>query len=392
MWIVLAFGCLPLLYYLCALETAWRFFRQRPPADDRGFVPPISVLKPVRGLDRHAFENFASFCGQDYPTYEILFAVADEDDPAIAVIHRLMDRFPRQAIRLVVGVPELGPSSKVNKLCRLVREARFDLLVVSDSDISVPPGYLRAVAAPFRDPQVGAVTCLYRGASDGRLVSDLEAIGISTDFAAGVLVARRLEGVSFALGATMATTRARLAEIGGFEALVECCADDYELGHRIATRGHRVALADCIVSTECAAGDFGDLVRHEFRWAVTLRHSRPFGYAGRMLVGQAFPWSLVAAAVARPPWMAGAFVSAYLVLRLTLAWVVGLRGLGDRTVRRRWWLVPMYDAIHILVLLAACCSSRIEWRGRVYELHRGKLAAIRTSTRDPDRTTGYLRT
>src|SRR5207247_6533455 len=187
------------LYYVSDLQTAFTFFHQLTPAYHRGFAPPISVLKPFRGLDRHAFENFVSFCGQDYPTYEILFAAAVEADTAIAVVHRLMDRFPRQAIRLVVGVPELGPSSKVNKLCRLVREARFDLLVVSDSDISVPPGYLRAVAAPFRDPPVGAVPCLYRGASDGRLVSDLEAIGISTDFAAGVLVARRLEGVSFAL-------------------------------------------------------------------------------------------------------------------------------------------------------------------------------------------------
>src|SRR5919197_3386662 len=249
MWIVLAFACLPLLYYLCAIETAWRYVRTRETAADREFAPPISVLKPVRGLDRHAFENFASFCGQDYPTYEIVFAVANADDPAVAVIRQLIEQFPEQDIRLIVGAPELGPNSKVNKLCRLVREARHDLLVVSDSDISVPPGYLRAVAAPFHDPGVGAVTCLYRAASDGRLASDLETIGISTDFAAGVLAARRLEGIRFALGASMATTRAHLAEIGGFEALAEYCADDFEVGRRIAA-GHRVELASCIFATE----------------------------------------------------------------------------------------------------------------------------------------------
>src|SRR6266567_3597939 len=165
MLLVLVFACLPLLYYLSAIDTAWRFLRERVPAGGTTpeCTPPISVLKPVRGLDRRAFENFASFCGQDYPSYEIVFAVADEDDPAVAVIRQLIEQFPSQAIRLVVGAPELGPSSKMNKLCRLVREARYDLLVVSDSDISVPRGYLRAVAAPFRDPNVGAVTCLYRG-------------------------------------------------------------------------------------------------------------------------------------------------------------------------------------------------------------------------------------
>src|SRR6266699_5445669 len=181
MWIVLFFASLPLAYYLCAIDTAWRFLRKRVPSGDPDFAPPISVLKPVRGLDRHAFDNFASFCAQDYPTYEVLFAVADEGDPAIAVIRRVIEQFPKRSIRLVVGAPELGPSSKVNKLCRLAREARYDLLVVSDSDIGVPPGYLQAVAAPFSDPTIGAVTCLYRGASDGRLASHLEAVGISTD-------------------------------------------------------------------------------------------------------------------------------------------------------------------------------------------------------------------
>ena len=334
LWPVFGFACLPLVYYLCALDTAWRFFKKRAAAaEGRAFLPPISVLKPIRGLDHNAFEHFASFCRQDYPCYEILFAVADDDDPAIPVIHQLVEHFPERSIRLIVGAPELGPNSKVNKLCRLVREARYDLLVVSDSDITAPPGYLRAVAAPFRDPQVGVVTCLYRGASNGRIVSDLEAVGISTDFVPGVLVARRLEGMTFALGATMATTRTYLADIEGFEALVEYCADDFELGHRIAARGHRVELAACTVSTECAAKNLSEFFRHELRWAITLRHSRPSGYAGRVLVTQGLPWSLVAAAMASSAWVAGTYVSAYLVLRLALARAVGVYGLGDETVR-----------------------------------------------------------
>jgi len=391
MWLIVAFACLPLFYYLCAIDTAVRYLRTRARARDLEFTPPISVLKPVRGLDHDTFANFASFCTQDYPSYELLFAVADQDDPAVPVIRRLAEKFPDRPIRLIVGVPELGPSSKVNKLCRLVKEARFDLLVVSDSDIAAPPGHLRAVAAPFRDPAVGAVTCLYRGSSTGRLAADLEAIAISTDFAAGVLAARRLEGIRFALGAAMATTRARLADIGGFEALVDYCADDFELGRRIAARGHRIELADSVVSTECAASDFGELFKHQLRWAVTLRHSRPSGYVGRVLVAQGLPWAVVALAVARPPWVGYGLGAAYLALRLVLAWTVGVRVLGDGTVRRRWWLVPVHDAIAFFVSLAAFCSNRIEWRGRTFELRRGKLVVMPQSS-PSERPARYVRT
>ena len=392
MRIVLAFACLPLLYYVAAIDTARRYLRERAQRRGREFTPPISVLKPVRGLDRHTFENFASFCRQDYPVSEILFAVADPGDPAAAVIRDLIDRFPEQSIRLVAGVSELGPNSKVNKLCRLAREARYDLLVVSDSDISAPPGYLRAVAAPFRDPQVGAVTCLYRGVPDGGVAGDLEAIGISTDFAAGVLVARRLEGLAFTLGATMAATRRCLEEIGGFEALLEFCADDFELGRRISARGRRIELADAVVSTECVPATAVELLKHQFRWAVTLRHSRPFGYVGRLVAGYGLPWTVAVLAVVRPVWIASAYATACLALRLALAWIVGWRVLGDDTVRRRWWLAPAHDAVMFVVSVAAFFSNRIDWRGRSYELHRGRLVPVPRSASDAERPAGYIRT
>lgn len=391
LWIVLGFACVPLLYYVFALDTARRFLATSASAGDRDFTPPISVLKPVRGLDRNAFEQFSSFCRQDYPHYEILFAVADRDDPAIPVIRQVIETYPNRSIRLIVGVAEVGPSSKVNKLCRLVREARHDVLVVSDSDITAPPGYLRAVAAPFRDEHVGGVTCLYRGASDGGLSSDLEGLGISTDFAPGVLVARRLEGVRFMLGATMATTRAVLREIGGFEALADYCADDYEIGHRIAALGRRIEFAACTVSTASAAASVADFCRHELRWAITLRHARPWGYVGRFIGTQGLPWTLAAAVLAPWPAVAGAYAAAYVVLRLSLAWTVGWKGLGDEIVRRRLWLVPVRDGLSFLVSLAAFCSNTIDWRGRSYELRRGKLIPIGAAGREPDGTEQYLR-
>ena len=209
-----------------------------------------------------------------------------------------------------------------------MREARHDLLVVNDSDIRVGPGYLRAVVAPFGDPGVGLVTCLYTGVRDGSLGAALESLAIETDFAPSVLVARQVEGIAFALGATMAVPRARLAEIGGFEALVDYCAEDFELGRRIAAGGHRVELADVVVQSECVETT-GAFITHALRWAVTRRHSRPGGHWG-LVVTQGLPWAVAAACVAPSAAVAGAYPGAYLVLRLAVAWRVGVRLLGDR--------------------------------------------------------------
>jgi ceramide glucosyltransferase len=371
---------LPVVYYAAAATAARRFF-QRSRADRQAnraaaFTPPVSVLKPVRGLDLHALDHFTSFCVQDYPEYEILFAVADAGDPAIPVIRDLAAHYPSAFIRLFVGIEEIGASGKVNSLCRLAREARYDILVVSDSDIAVPVDYLRAVAAPFRDARVGAVTCLYRGVPEPGIWPALEALGISTDFAAGVVVAQQLEGVKFALGATMATTRARLAEIGGFEALAEYCADDFEFGRRIAAHGHRVEVAACTVSTESSPSGLYGFFSRQLRWAVTMRHSRPWGYLGRVVVTQGLPWAIAGALVAPSAAMATVPLAAYLSCRLWMAWVVGARGLDDATVRRRLALVPVYDAAAVVISIAALCVNHVEWRGRRFRMRSGKLVPI----------------
>jgi ceramide glucosyltransferase len=371
---VLFIAALPFVYGLLAAYSARRFFcMRRPPVDD--FTPRVSILKPVRGLDRASYENFATFCRQDYPDYEIVFAVADEDDPATDIVRQLIARFPERSIRLLIGAPDLGPSSKVNKLCRLTREARHDLLVINDSDIRVTPDYLRAVVAPFRDPRVGAVTCLYVGITDGHLAGDLEAIGIATDFAPGVLVARQLEGVKFALGATMATTRDRLRDIGGFEALASYCAEDFQLGHRIAALGYVVELAPYVVSSECAAPTLRGYFQHQLRWAISTRHSRPWGYAG-LLLTQGLPWAVAATVVVPTPAVAAGYFGAYLTLRLVMAWSVAKWALGDVLVVRKWWLLPIRDALAFLVWLGGLFLNRIHWRGREFLVHDGRLIPV----------------
>ena len=376
-WVVLIAALIPFGYYLLAVYSAWRFFLSRrgqaSPAGD--FAPPVSILKPVRGLDREAYENFSSFCRQDYPEYEMLFAVSDADDPAIPVIQKLIRDFPERPIRLLVGAEELGASSKVCKLCRLVREAKYDLFVISDSDVRVDRGYLRNVAAPFHDPQVGAVTMLFRGVEDRHFVAALDCVGSSAEFCAGAIVAWQLEGVKFTLGATMATTRERLAEIGGFEALVNHHSDDFELGNRIAARGYRVELASDPVWMVFPRQTFGEYLRHELRWAVGLRHIRPKGHLG-LVFAQGLPWAVAAAAVAPSAAITAGYLCGYVALRLLMAWTVGVWGLRDPVLRRRLYLVPLRDALAFPVWLASFASNRICWRGLEFTIHKGRLVPV----------------
>ena len=231
---VLLLAAAPLAYYIAATFAAWRFFRRARRHKLRNYTPGVSLLKPVRNVDFGTYENYSSFCRQDYPDYEILFAVNDASDPAVPLIRRLIAEFPARQIRLLVGADNLGANRKVNKLARLSREAQHEILVLTDGDVRVGPNYLREVVAPFVDESTGAVTCFYRGIAEKNLGAELEAIGASSDFFAGVLMAELTEGINFALGASIVTTKRWLSKIGGFESIAGLLADDYELGVRIA--------------------------------------------------------------------------------------------------------------------------------------------------------------
>lgn len=380
-WVVRVVALAPFAYYLLAIYSARRFFieQRRRPAPAADFTPPVSILKPVRGLDHEAYENFSSFCRQDYPQYEILFGVSDADDPAIPVIQKLARDYPGRSIRLLVGAQPLGSNGKVNKLCRLAREAQHDVLVISDSDIRVGPDYLRAVMAPLGDPQVGAVTCMYLGLADRQLGAELEAVGTAADYFAGVLVARQLEGMQFGLGSTIATTRQHLEEIGGFEALVDQHSDDFELGKRIAARGHGVELSDYAVWTIYPVQTPRSYFAHQLRWARTTRYCRPWGYLG-LLLTYGLPWSIAAALASRSTAVAAGYLGTYLVLRFLVAWTVGIWGLKDPVLRRSWWLLPFRDALHFCVWLASFSSNRITWRGSEFVLYKDRMLAVGSRT------------
>jgi ceramide glucosyltransferase len=380
-WAILALALGPLGYYLVGIYSAWRFFRvaHRYSSDastgDGMSLPPISILKPLRGLDPNTYDNFASFCRQDYPKFEILFAVSDPADPAAEVVRKIITDFPERAIRLIVVTERLGPNGKVSNLCRLVREARHDLLAITDSDVRVEPGYLQSVAEVFRDPKVGGATALYRGQNNLQFVAAMDCVGSSAGFCAAALVARELEGVKFMMGSTMATTKQRLAEIGGFEALVDLHSDDYELGRRIADRGYRIELLPEPVWMAFPSETLGAYLRHELRWAIGIRNIRPGGHFG-MLFTHGLPWAVAAACVAPSASIAAGYLAAYLGLRFAMAWAVGVWGLRDPVLRRRFWLLPIRDLLSFFVWLASFGMNRIEWRGMAFTLEKGRMIPV----------------
>lgn len=350
---LLILGAAAGVYQLLALAAALRHWRRRDPAPS--VLPPVSILKPVRGLDPEFYEAIASHARLDYPEFEILFGVSDPADPALPEIRRLTAEFPARPIRVVMTNPRTA-NGKVGSLAELAAAARHPVLVVNDSDIRVPPDYLRRVAAPLEDPRTGLVTCLYRARASS-LAGRFEAAGIATDFAPGVLVAP-LVGVSgFALGSTMAFRAEDLKRIGGFEVLGDYIADDYQLGCRIAALGRRVHLARLVVETSLSDRSWGDVWRHQLRWARTIRVERGGGYLGLPL-SNATLWAVALAAVGA--WTPAAVLFA---LRLAAALAAGVLALGDRSLLLNWPLVPLRDLAGVVLWAAGLAGSTVLWRG-----------------------------
>jgi ceramide glucosyltransferase len=377
--LLLALG--PLIYYLLSLYDIVKYFRsvrRLPPRNDAS-TPAVSILKPVRGVDSEAYENFASYCRLNYPQYEIIFAVSDPGDAVVPVIEKLQQDFPGRQIRLVTSVERLGENNKVSNLYRLVKEARYELLVMSDSDVRVGSDYLRELVAPFADPSVGAVTSFYRCSGGGTTAADIAMLGMCADSLPSALIARRLEGgLQFAFGWSMATTKERLAEIGGWEAMADYHSDDFELGNRIAHKGHRVELMREAVWVVFPEETFAELYRDELRWAIGLRNVRPAAYAG-MIFTHGLPWAALAAVVAvAAGWtgIAAAYLGAYLILRIGMAWTAGVWGLRDRTILGKLWLLPLRDAISAVVWVMGFFSDRIRWRGSEFRVKKGLLTAV----------------
>jgi ceramide glucosyltransferase len=377
--VVAILGCLSSsAYYLLCLWSVRVFLRGRPGLSVRPAqgLPPVSILKPLKGADPGIYESFRSHCLQDYPEYEIIFGVSDPGDPVIASVEELQREFPERAIRLVVSPHRLGANVKVSNLEQMAPEARYPNLLVNDSDIYVERDYLRRVMAPLADERVGMVTCLYRGVAASTLGSRLESLGISTDFCAGVLAARQLEGgIRFGLGSTLAFRRNDLERVGGFKSIVDFLADDYELGRRIAGLGLQVLLSDVIVETHLPPYDLAGFLSHQLRWARGVRDSRAGGYIG-LVSTYGLMWALLALIASHAaPWVC-AVAAATILLRLAVALSVGKAVLKDEQLVRALWLLPIRDLAAVVVWAASFAGHTVTWRGDRFELKKGRLIRL----------------
>jgi len=334
-------------------------------------LPGVTILKPVKGMDADSYDNFASFCRQEYAgALQLLFAIASPDDPAIAVIHQLIEDFPKHEISLVINPAIHGPNYKVSNLINAFPQAKYEIIIVCDSDIRVTPHYLTSVTSHFTDPQAGLVTSLYRTSYLNGIATAVEATGFTTEMIPNVLVALQLEGLSFALGASMAVRRKALASIGGFEALVEYLADDYQLGNRIHHAGWKIVLDDCFVESMMKAENLMSVLSRQLRWARTMRVSRPGGYLASGIT-LPFPAALLATLFATSVTSGAIAVAMLYVVRFTISTVFSRKFVKDGLFPRWLWLLPLRDMLAFFTWALSFLGNRVEWRGSRFLLKAG---------------------
>lgn len=351
-----------LVYCSLTLFAARHYLSVRPP--ELRVAAPISILKPLSGVDEGLDQNLRSFFEQDYPDYELLFAVRGPQDPAIAFVDGLRSEYPCVRARLIVTGEPPYPNAKVYSLDRMLTEARNELLVMSDSDVRVKPDMLRTVAAEFQDQRLGLATCPYRAAPGRGFWSELEAIGMNTEFLGGILVARVVEGMKFAVGPSIVARKAALLSFGGFNRLKDYLAEDFVMGKLASEHGWRVSLSSYVIEHRIGSQGFRENLRHRLRWARSTRRSRPGGYIGQLFTNP-LPLALLLIAL-KPGWWP--VLALTVLFRALAAWAVAGWVLHDPLTARRWWLVPVQDAVSFLFWLAGFFGNTIEWRGRPYRL------------------------
>jgi ceramide glucosyltransferase len=362
-------------YYAMCIFAAARFFSAQPARQE--FNPlPVTILIPLEGADFKAYENYARFCRQDYPEYQIVFGVRDYRDCSIPIVQKLIADFTDRDIELVICPDTIGQNYKVGNLQNMLRRAKHERIVIVDSDIRVGRDYLRRVIPPLSNGRVGLVTCLYRAAEAPTYAARIEAVGLTAEFAPGVLSAWLLEEVRFALGSTMATTKTKLGEAGGFQSIADYLADDFMLGNLISRAGYEVHLSDYAVETVLAPVGFLDMMKHQLRWARSTRKSRPIGYMGLILTyGTAF--SLLNIIADHASTLSILLFASTLVVRLTMAWLIGVHWLGDKILKKHFWLVPVKDILSFLIWFLSLGGREVEWRGRHFEIvDDGKIVEV----------------
>ncbi|HXZ82051.1 MAG TPA: bacteriohopanetetrol glucosamine biosynthesis glycosyltransferase HpnI [Terriglobales bacterium] len=368
------------VFLVLVLVSAIRFYRRSGKQDSPvSLLPFVSVLKPVCGLETNLQANLESFFHQDYPDFEIVFGAREASDPALAIVSLLQQRHPNVAVKIVLSGEPDQPNAKVCSLEKMTAVARADYLVISDSDVHVTTTYLREVVAPLLEEKVGLVSCLYRGVPTGGIWSRLEALGMSVEMTAGVIVANMLEGMKFALGPTMAVRRDALNVIGGFGQLAEYCADDYVLGQRVYEAGYEVVLSHHVIDHVVLSRSCKDSLLHQIRWMKSTRFSRPKGHIGTGLTF-AMPFGLLGLGVglaAGRPGVALALLGWSVLNRVILSLAAGWAVVRDPLAARNAWSYPIRDFMGFCFWCASFLGTTIVWRKERYRLlYGGKMIRI----------------
>ena len=360
-----------LVYCVMTVIAARRYMRERPASARNS--EPISILKPLAGADEGLAENLRSFFEQDYAKFEILFAVRHGEDAAVPIVEKLRDQYPSVPSRLIFTGEPPYPNAKIFSLTAMLEMSQHSLVVMSDSDIRVGSTFLRDIASEFLDPELALTTCPYRAVPGASLWSTLEAIGMNTEFLGGILVARMLEGMKFAVGPTIAARRRALAAIGGLESFKDYLAEDFVMGQRAAEMGLGVGLSGTVVEHRIGTQGFRVNSTHRLRWSRSTRRSRPYGYIGQVFTNP-LPLALLLV-VLRPEWWPALLVT--VALRAAAAHATSCRVLHDRLTVERWWLVPLEDIASFIFWVLGFFGNTIHWRGHKFYLRRdGRFESI----------------
>jgi ceramide glucosyltransferase len=360
-------------FYLLLVGLAvWRFRRKRPPCTGPK-LPPVTLLKPVHGIEPQLRDSLESFFRLDYPQFEIIFGARTVDDPALAIVHELMLSCPHVPVKVVTSGEPSWPNAKCWSLVKMAKEASYECLVISDSDVEVSPDYLRQLIPALLEPGVGCVTTVYRGKPTDGLWARLEALGMSVEMTSGVLVAEMLEGMKFALGPTMAVRREALQKIGGFATFADYCSDDFLLGKEIAAAGYKVVLSPHVIDHVILHQSLRQSLAHQTRWMKSTRYSRPMGHLG-MVLTFAMPYGalgLLAGAAAGKLLLGAILFAATFLNRALLSIIAGWAAIRDPRSLAYCWLYPLRDLMGFGFWAASYFSDRILWRGEQYRLEVG---------------------
>lgn len=366
-WLIFPFCCTAVLYYFYAIYAAIDFFQQAHPVNP-AFHPPVTILKPLCGLDVNTYSNLASFCRQDYPQYQVIFSVREATDPSLPLVQKLIQVFSDVDIELVVCDRTIGTNLKVSNLANAMEKAKHEVIVLADCDILVRPNYLLQIVQPLLNPQVGVVTCLYNSWAKGWLAG-FEALGIATRNHANVLAAHKLEGMHFAFGSTIAIRQAALEKIGGFAALADHLADDFHLGNLPTQVDYQVVLSPYIVEHQLTTTRLSEFFHRQARWARCIRVERFWGYVGLLFTYGTTSGLLFLLATQGSMW-GWSVLATLLVTRWLMTWAIAIHYFQDRVAQKLWWLVPLRDVVNFVIWCYGLVGTTVEWRGYKYKLRK----------------------